>query len=229
MRVLHFRSLPMIGVMCLAGNSACLGSPVDDNEQRTGGLGLTFLLSRQFVQREIAGEEGNTLEWSNEKQTISYSRDWTQARPRHLPSGRNFCSWKTTRSDVEITFHPEASTIVLAIKPPEPWGGPDQIIIRDDSLPGVCALAEGILKSAKHSNVASRIRIDYISPDTEYFVMRNEVGQLRTARRGDTVTRNLGKVSEISENSVQIIEIAPDGKGDYFEVPIVIRKSSKAD
>jgi hypothetical protein len=216
------RQLTTIIALFAVGSSGGLAQSLGGAKHRVGGEGLTFLLSDEFLQCELPGEEGRLLQWSNGKLQVTYTRDWLQDWEATEQGGKNFCGRKFVRTDVKVSFRSKPLGITLKLRSPESSGGVDYISISGDSSNHVCAIATNILEGFEYSNLASRIKVDYISPGAEYFVMLNEVGQVRAAKLGDIVTRNQGRVVEISRDFVRVVEIAPDGSGGYAEVPIVL-------
>ena len=201
-----------------AGESA---SPLRGDAQRVGEIGFTFVLRGELARCEYQTFEGERFEWKTKHSRIEYHREINRKWESIENSGKDFCSTRIRSTSNKVMFSPDKAQLTIYPKPPEPFGR-ESVTVASDTQEHACEIASEILESIVYTNTLQRLKIQYIAADKGFFVVRNELGQLRSAVIGDTITRDLGRVVKISGRSVDLLEARPGRLGGYDEVRVTL-------
>ena len=75
----------------------------------------------------------------------------------------------------------------------------------------LASLSTTAIAGAAFVNDWRRWKLVHIAHDHRSFQFRNEIGEMRTARLGDVLTKDEGRVSAISNRSVVLTELESNG------------------
>jgi hypothetical protein len=192
--------------------------------RRDSGVGVSIVVPARSRKFEVEAGEGYAIAWTDGATRISY-----HGYPKRM-AGR--ISFDQPASN-QCVIHVRQDRVLI-----EPWsdsgrsgisaifeGKPKdsdlfEIDISARSRKSMCTIAATTLWSAIFGvDVFERLKLLSIAHDKKSFSYQNETGSVMTARIGDLITRDWGRVTSIDDFHVTISELEPDGKNGWLERP----------
>jgi len=169
----------------------------------------------------VEGESGWSVGWVNDKSRIGSHYGVTLNGPSFFGSHvSKQCSMVVNEHRVFVDeVEPGKSSLVVhiedkSLRDPRHWLWLHLKAVDKRTL---CSLGATTLWSTVFVNDWQKWKLVSVARNRKTFLYSNEIGEVRKAKLGDGFTRDQGKVTSISNTSVEFTEIVPDGRGGWIE------------
>ena len=206
---------------------ACLQAPpAEFSGQRDGGRGISFLVPEGFVDHRPEPYDPKRLRWDGPGGAgIGYDLvgAWKVNDSDHNPTlpPDERCVLEVRGERVLVTYDREGAAYRAGfdVESRSHAAWPLAFSVRSPDLAGLCRIGANALWSIEFVDHWQGLRVLEIAPDRSWFEYENEIGERKTARVGDTVSRDHGVVKQINADDVLVEELLPDAEGVWQEHP----------
>jgi hypothetical protein len=186
---------------------------------RDGGLAVSIIVPRHAIRTTAVSPDSEAIQWKSEGVLIGYSYylDSRIFDPSSIGDKSEICPlhpWK-----VVITKRDKGKNrgvLLQWAEVPHPGFG-FSLYVSAATDKSLLSVVVPLIHSVAFINDATKLRVVSISKNKDRVsaTIENEIGLQRNVSIGDIITRDFGKVIDISPNSITVEELVQSGNGDW--------------
>jgi Tfp pilus assembly protein PilP len=188
----------------------------DAGGRRDGGPGFSIVVPANARKAESGRVEGDlNVVWKFGAH-YSYLRAEYGSADLYLPVTARRCSYQDKGRRISIADYQDEPSMQASI--PAGNGEPGLLLeVLEQDRASACRVMRSAIASAAFVNDWRRWKLMRIAKDRKSFDFRNEIGETRTVKLGDYVTKDDGRVSLIAPRTAAFTELEPNGTGGWIE------------
>jgi len=199
--------------ICAPGHASdyctCLNESAPSSGARDGGYAYSIVIPNGAAASHPFSPDTEARVWKGDGWVIAasyYQAHETSEGQACAVNGRSIFLGLSRKTELRVFLpDPDRPKSVLGL------------FVSASSHEAVCRIGATVLKSLAFVNVTENLTLEEIASDKSSFKYRNELGELRVAKIGDIITRDNGKVIEITESSVSLVDLVENDSGGWNE------------
>jgi len=184
--------------------------------RRDGGPGFSIIVPVNARKAESGRTEGDWGVLWRFGARYSYLRAEYGSADLYLPVGARRCSYQDKGRRISIADYQDEPSMQASI--PARNGEPGLLLeVVEQDRASACRVMRSAIESATFVNDWKHWKLLRIAKDRKSFDFRNEIGETRTAKLGDYLTKDDGRVTLIAPRTAAFTELVPKGAGRWAE------------
>lgn len=197
----------------------------EENSERVETKGLSFLVPRGMKEEELESVDSESHRWKQDELEIGYGGINT----RPIAGVELTCDLGAVGGVAKFVLSENGRWLAASFPDALEDSRSHTVAVGTADRGEALRILRWLLESTRFVNKAENLVIETVSRDLSSFQYRNEIGDIRTGKLGDTVTRDFGRVDRIGECAVEVTELLPDGAGGWEKFPRVIPVMAKGE